>query len=139
MPDPVSPVDSPALDLDAVKGRAERAMTSDIYTQQGAARLRYVLQHDIPALMAEVERFRADCAVRTGQLQAARRHADEYRADRDRLAARLQAVEALHVETSDDIGSFCRHCGLRVGGVWPCRTVRVLTAVPAAEETTDHA
>lgn len=77
------------LDLDAIKAKQAEHDAAPYLDSAWIARLAFLGEY-VPALIAEVERLRteleADRAtlnLRTGQLQAARRHADEYRAERD--------------------------------------------------------
>jgi hypothetical protein len=138
------------LDLDEIEGRAaalyEYATVAD---PEGQAALDHLADIDVPALLAEVHRLRAELAeyeVLNPQQCPAGKHADwlvdsEHThacpwCEIDRQRALVAAVTAVHERGEHNGLAICLHCASQMfpppeTGIWsesayPCATLRAL-------------
>ena len=165
MADPLTPEQLAAIRQHAERQYlpvGERLSDQSPDPEPGLVELETLICEVVPALLAEVERLRAELAEIRAVLirelrasyrfrkawQSARRRAREYRigfhnyrkavdeadAARDRLAEQVKRVRAIHQRRDDPSGPVCGAClDAREQPVdWPCDTIRALDGEEAA-------
>jgi hypothetical protein len=86
------------IDIDAIKDRAEQAEPH----ARGCGCVTCLSQRDVPALLDEVERLRADYRTVAAECASATSRALDYKAECDEARAAIARVEAVVDEYGDD-------------------------------------